>query len=77
VSDDDPRIYERNPDTGEIKSRPRRSMESLVGQRIWEQYRKVRGGYFINWYQSLSPIEEACWKIEFERHQEIQEKRPE
>lgn len=36
-----------------------------ISNRIWKKYMSVKGGDFLNWYESLSPIEAKMWEIKF------------
>jgi len=40
-------------------------MEQLKA-RIWQTYKTIKAGDFQEWYDGLSPIEQAAWKVKFE-----------
>ena len=40
-------------------------MEQLKS-RIWETYKTIKSGNFQQWFDGLSPIEQAAWKVKFE-----------
>ena len=33
--------------------------------RVWEDYKKIKGGDFRSWYDGLSPVEQAAWNVRF------------
>ncbi len=33
--------------------------------RIWQTYKTIKSGDFQEWYDGLSPIEQAAWKVKF------------
>jgi|TARA_R110000787_G_scaffold167818_1_gene280743 hypothetical protein len=35
-------------------------------EEVWEQYKKVKGGDFPEWYKSLKPIQKQAFKVKFE-----------
>ena len=45
---------------------------------IWAVYGETKGGDWHNWFEGLSPIEQAAWKEKFDEVQEeYDKKRPE
>jgi|TARA_R110002020_G_scaffold165082_2_gene352360 hypothetical protein len=44
-------------------------IESLKS-RIWEEYMTIRNCDFQGWYEGLSPIEKAAWKMKFDEVQD-------
>jgi hypothetical protein len=34
--------------------------------RVWEDYKKIKGGDFKSWYNGLSPVEQVAWTVKFD-----------
>ena len=45
---------------------------------IWNKYKDTKAGEWHDWYEGMSPIEQAAWKEKFDEVQEeFDSKRPE
>ena len=37
---------------------------------VWEKYKTIKSGDFQEWYEGISPIERAAWRMRFDEVQD-------